>query len=130
MNLFKRCACADKGRCRHVFWFRFRLERQHYRESTLTANRHLADRVAQKRRLEIVEGHRGMKRIKPVPLSEHIKAYTAHTAKTNRSSYKDADVLDRLLDSVGDRFLTDISAFHIERWKRHRAEQVSKSTVN
>lgn len=130
MNLFKRCPCADRSRCRHPFWFRFRLERQHYRESTLTVNRQLADRVAQKRRIEIVEGHRGLTRIKPVPLSEHVKAYTAHTAKTNRSSYKDADVLSRLVESVGDRLLPEISAFHIERWKRERAEQVSKSTVN
>jgi hypothetical protein len=68
--------------------------------------------------------------IKPVKLSEHVKAYLAHTEKANRTSYKDASVLDRLLESIGDRLLSEISAFHIERWKTHRAAAVSKSTVN
>ena len=31
---------------------------------------------------------------------------------------------------IGDRLLSEISAFHIERWKTHRAAAVSKSTVN
>src|SRR5439155_21116999 len=58
------------------------------------------------------------------------KAYVAHTAKTNRSSDKDQAVLDRLVESVTDRPMTDISPFHIERWKRERADNVSQSTVN
>src|SRR4051794_8783818 len=130
MNLFKRCRCVDRTKCRHPFWFLFRLDRRRVRESTKTANRQLASRIAEKRHLEILsEGH-GFKRIKPVLLSKHIEAYTAHTTKANRTSYKDAAVLARLVASVGDRHLADVSAFHVERWKRQRAEQVGKSTVN
>ena len=55
--------------------------------------------------------------------SEHVKVYVAHTAKPNPSSYKDQAVLDRLLASVGDCFITEISLFHIERWKRERADE-------
>ncbi len=130
MNLYKRCKCSNPNKCGHPFWFRFRLAHQHVRESTRTANRQLAARVAEKRHLEIVAAGHGFKRIKPVLLSKHVTAYVAHTAKANRSSYKDAGVLARLVTSIGDRTLGDISAFHIERWKRDRAEQVGKSTVN
>jgi integrase len=65
-----------------------------------------------------------------VKLSAHVKTYLAHTAKTNRTSYKDEAVLERLVKSIGDRPITEVSPFHLERWKRERAEQVSRSTVN
>ena len=130
MNVYKRCGCPNPVKCRHPYWFRFRLERQHVRESTHTANRQLAERIAQKRRVEVLEDRRGLRKIKPVRLSKHIDAYVKHTAKTNRSSYKDQAVLDRLVESVGDRDLIDVSAFHLEKWKRERAEDVSLSTVN
>jgi len=39
-------------------------------------------------------------------------------------------VLDSLVASVGDRPIDGVSAFHVERWKQERAEDVSKSTVN
>ena len=39
-------------------------------------------------------------------------------------------MLDRLVSSVSDRLLTEVSPFHIERWKRERADKVSQSTVN
>jgi site-specific recombinase XerD len=56
--------------------------------------------------------------------------YVAHTAKSNATSYKDQAVLDSFIASVGDRTLDEVSAFHVERWKQERAEDVSKSTVN
>lgn len=130
MNLFKRCACADPSRCRHAYWFEFRLRHRHYRRSTRTANRQLADKIAVKHHAATLEGREGLSQPKPILLSEQLKAYVAHTAKTNRSGYKDQAVLDRLLASVGDRPITEISPFHIERWKRERADKVSRSTVN
>ena len=61
MNLFKRCHCADQAKCRHPFWFLFRLHLTRYRESTHTANQQLADRIAQKRRLEVLEQRHGFR---------------------------------------------------------------------
>ena len=130
MNLFKRCACADPAKCRHPFWFLFRLRRQRYEESTRTANRQLALSIAHKRRTAALETREGFRPVKPIRLAEHLTAYLAHTEKTNRSSNKDRPVLDRFAASVGDRLLTDVSAFHVERWKRERAGYVSQSTVN
>lgn len=130
MKLFKRCACAEPAKCRHAYHFRFKLYRRRHVGTTKTANYQLAERIASRYRNDVLEGRAGLKQPKPVLLSEHIKTYIAHTAKTNRSSNKDQRVLDRFAVSVGDRHLADISAFHIERWKRERAEEVSRSTVN
>jgi integrase len=130
MNLFKRCGCADVSKCRHAFWFLFRLHRQRFRESTHTANRTLAERIAQKRRIEVLTGKAGLRRAKPIRLSEHVKAYVQHTAKSNATSYKDRAVLDTFVASVGDRPIDEVSPFHVERWKQERAADVSKSTVN
>jgi integrase len=106
------------------------LRRQRYQESTRTANRRLALSIAHKRRTAALETREGFRPVKPIRLSAHVTAYLAHTEKTNRSSNKDRPVLDRFVASVGDRLLTDVSAFHIERWKRERAGLVSQSTVN
>jgi integrase len=130
MNVFKRCKCADPSRCRHPLWYAFKFRGQLYRRTTRTANRQLAERIGTKHRAAILEGREGLRSTKPVKLSAHVKAYTEHTAKSNRSSYKDVDVLNRLVESVGDRLITDVSPFHIERWKSQRAENVSRSTVN
>jgi hypothetical protein len=130
MNVFKRCRCANRTKCRHAFWYEFRLHRQHHRGSTRTADRALARRIAIKRHAAALEGREGLQRLKSIRLSEHVKAYVAHTAKSNRTSYKDRAVLDTLIASIGDRRLDEISPFHIERWKQERAAEVSKSTVN
>ena len=130
MNLFKRCACVNRAKCRHPFWYEFRLRRQHHRGSTRTANRALAQKIAIKRHVIALEQREGLHRIKPVRLSEHVKAYLGHTAKSNRTAYKDCAVLDTLITSIGDRPIDDVSPFHIERWKQERAADVSKSTVN
>src|SRR3954449_3497622 len=102
MTVFKRCHCADRAKCRHRFWFKFKLRGRQYRGSTRTANRQLADHIAAKRRLEALEAKEGWRSQKPVKLSTHVTTYVAHTAKTNRSSGKDRAVLDRFAASVGD----------------------------
>ena len=108
MNLFKRCDCPDPSRCRHPFWFLFRLHRQRYRESTHTANRALALRLAAKRHVAALEGKAGIRRPKPVRLSEHVTAYVKHTRKTNITSYKDRAVLNTFVASVGDRPIDEV----------------------
>jgi integrase len=96
-----------------------------------TANRNLAERIASKRRVAVLEGREGLRQPKPVKLSEHVKAYIEHTEQTNRSApAKDQRVLDSFVASVGDRLITEVSAFHVERWKQQRAAIVSRSSVN
>jgi hypothetical protein len=115
MTLYKRCHCDDRGKCRHPYWYVFKLRGRRHRGSTRTANHQLADRIAHKRRIEALEQREGFRTPKPVKLSEHIKAYVAFTEKTNTSSNKDQRVLDGFVASVGDRPITEVSAFHVER---------------
>jgi len=70
----------------------------------------------------VLEGKAGLRRQKPIRLTEHVKAYLLHTAKSNSTSYKDRAVLDTFVASVGDRPIDEVSPFHIERWKQERAE--------
>ena len=130
MNLFKRCPCPQPSQCDHPYWYRFRLHGEECRRSTRSANQTQAQRIAAVRQAAVLEGREGIRRDRGVKLSEHIKAYVAYTKKTNRTSYKDADVLARFLEVVSDRRLKEISPFHLERWKSSRAKDVSQSTVN
>lgn len=130
MNLYKRCRCSAPTKCRHPFWFRFRLHGDECRRSTKSANRNQAQRIAAVRQAAVLEGREGLRRAGGVKLSVHIKEYLAHTAKKNRTSGKDADVLARVLASIGDRRLREVSSFALERWKAARAKHVSQSTVN
>lgn len=131
MRLYKRCHCADRRRCQHAFHYHFKLHKQRFFGSTKTANRTLAERIASKRRVAVLEGREGLKQPTPIKLSVHVTAYVAHTVKANRSApAKDDRVLKAFLASVGDRLITEVSAFHIERWKQQRAEVVSRSSVN
>ncbi len=129
MNLFRRCSC--KGACVHSLWYRFRFLGREYRGSTHTDNRTLAQRIAAKRQVEILEGReRAPRPRKAVKLSEHVQEYTAWTAAQNRTSYKDPGVLSRLLRIVGNKPLDRIAPFDVERWKTARVQEVSRATVN
>lgn len=131
MKLFKPCACADRRRCRHPFWFRVQLLGRDYRRSTRTANRALAGRIAAKKYNLILEGREGLRRPKAPPLSKHVEAYGIWaTSNHPASASKDTRVLGQFLEAVGDKRLDQISVFDIERWKTQRAKEVSRSTVN
>ena len=128
MTLFKRCTC--QARCHHPLWYRFRFEGREHRGSTHTNNRTLAQRIAANRQVEVLQGRETRSRQKPTKLSVHIEAYTAWTAKNNRTSDKDPAVLKRFLDIVGDKRLDRIAPFDIERWRTARVKTVSRATVN
>ena len=131
MKLFKRCACNGDGRCEHPYWYRFWLHRREHRGSAHTANHELAKRIAIKRQNEALERREKLRKPKAIKLSEHVKAYADWAEKTNRSALrKDRRVLTQFVDTVGDRFLDEITAFHVERWKTLRAKEVAQSSVN
>ena len=88
MKVYKRCACPDPLGCRHRYWYAFKFRSQLYRRTTHTANRQLAERIATKHRAAVLESREGLRPIKPVKLTEHVKAYVAHTEKANRTGYK------------------------------------------
>lgn len=128
--LFKRCRCEDPSKCLHSYWYKFNVRGKHHRGTTKTANARLADRVATSRKAALIEEREGLTKIKPTRLSTQIDDYCEFTAKTNTTADKDRPVLERLQDVTGDRYLTEITGFQIETWKRDRSKEVSKSTVN
>ena len=130
MYLYKRCRCPKRPRCEHHYHYTFKLKGQRFPGCTSTANRALAERIAEQHREDKLKELEGFQTLKPILLSEHVKAYVAHTEKKNRSSYKDQAVLDRFIKTAGDNLTTFYTAFHIEKWMRERADEVSKSTVN
>ena len=131
MKLFKRCTCDGESRCEHPYWYRFWLHRREHRGSTHTANHDLARRIAIKRQNESLEMREKLRKPRAIKLSEHVKTYADWAEKTNRSALrKDRRVLRQFVATVGDRFLDEITAFHVERWKTLRAREVARSSVN
>jgi len=131
MKLFKRCTCDGDGRCVHPYWYRFWLHRREHRGSTHTPNHDLAKRIAIKRQNEALETREKLRKPKAIKLSEHVKTYADWAEKTNRSALrKDRRVLTQFVATIGDRFLDEITAFHVERWKTLRAKDVAQSSVN
>ena len=115
----------NSERRKHLF-----LHGREYRGSTRTGNRTLATRIAEKRKVEVLEGRTGLRRRSVPKLSKFIPEYTEWTAKTNRTACKDAGVLAGFVASVGDQRLDEVSPFHIERWKTLRVKEVQPATVN
>ena len=130
MKLLKRCRCTARQRCSHPYWFRFFLHAREFRGSTRTGNRTLATRIAEKRKVAVLEGRTGLRRRRVPRLSKFILEYTEWTAKTNRTAYKDAGVLAGFVALVSDQRLDEVSPFHIERWKTLRSKDVKPATVN
>lgn len=128
--LYKRCACEDASKCLHPYWYKFQVNGQLHARSSKTANLRLATRAETNKKSAVFEDREGIKKPKPVRLSAHIDTYIEHTKLTNVTSYKDRGVLDRVEKIIGDRPLSDVTAFQIEKWKSTRANQVQKSTVN
>lgn len=127
-SLSKRCDCD--GPCPHPWWYRFQLHRRVYRGSTHTANRQLAQRIADKQATKALERQHGFASIQSPLFSKHIAAYCEWSESANATAYKDRDVLDRVQAITGDRRLNEITPFQIERWKTSRAKDVKQSTVN
>jgi integrase len=133
MNLFKRCPCPPDAKCSHPWWFEFRHDGRRYRSSTQHTNKTKAERVAQKRYEDAVDGRFEVKIKAASPtftefLPDYLEwAKNDHPATAER---KDTRVLGTLRDVVGDKALDKITPFDIERWRSVRARKVSRSTVN
>jgi hypothetical protein len=54
MNIYKRCECAQHCQC--AYWYRFRLSGREHRGTTRTGNRQQADRIANRRYNDALEG--------------------------------------------------------------------------
>lgn len=127
MNLYKRCDCGQHCQC--PYWYRFRLNAREHRGSTRTGNRNIAQRIANTRYNDALEG-RPARRRSTVKLSALIRSYLAHVEKEHRTAKKAERVLKQFSEFIGDRCAADISVFQVEKWKLARAKVVQQATVN
>lgn len=131
MKVDKRCACVDPAKCKHSFEYDFTLHGDRFHKSTRTANRQLAERIADRAKNAALEQKAGI--AKPIVycrLSVLIKDYTALCEEQHATSNKDVRVLADFLASVGDRPINEVTAFAIDKWRLKRAKQVAQSTVD
>lgn len=128
--LYKQCRCDSKSTCRHFWHFEFECFTRRFRASTKTTNRRVAERIELKARTAAIDQRYDLEMPKAQRLSVHVTRYLEHTAAVNVTSYKDEGVLTRLKTLVGDKWLTEIKSFDIERYKTARIKDVAKSTVN
>ena len=95
MNLFKRCPCPQPSQCDHPSTGTDSDSTAKNAGAVPAARTRPSPAIAAVRQAAVLEGREGIRRDRGVKLSEHIKAYVAYTTKTNRTSYKDEDVLAR-----------------------------------
>jgi hypothetical protein len=65
-----------------------------------------------------------------VTFSALITSYLAHIEKEQRTVDKAKRVLAQVLAVIGNRSVSDISPFQIEKWRLARVQDVDQSTVN
>jgi integrase len=101
------------------------------RESTKTNNKKIADRIASKKELEVLEQTKlGITPIKPVLLSKFIKEYLeiSKANKVNSTYTIDKIALEKLVEIITDRNLHEIREEHIEKYKAERLNQKAKNS--
>jgi integrase len=128
--LCKRCACADKSRCLHPYWYEFTIRGKRYKKTTSTKDKRLAGQLESQERAKVLERRAGLAEPDLVLLKTHVDDYLKYTAQHNSTSYKDTIVLANFLEVVGNQPLPDVTAFQIQKWMIKRANVVSRSTVN
>jgi len=91
----------------------------------------LARRIFVARHAAVLEGGEGLARpVRSPLLSDFVTDYLAAAEEEHVTYNKDTRVLAQFQRFIGDRRLTDISQFAIEKWKISRAKEVAQSTVN
>jgi len=96
-------------------------------------NRKLAERVLQKRKVQITEGKFfEIERTKKVKLADLSKTFLESYSKPNKASWRDDEIhLRRFCAFFGNVCIDEITPLRVEEFKRWRLEQeVTPSTVN
>jgi len=93
--------------------------------------RALAREALRAREGEIAQGRFSLEKVrKPHPISELIERYHKHAESYKASYSRERYALDGFKKYFSGRYLSDITPWVIEKWKREREKQVEKSTVN
>jgi len=93
--------------------------------------REMAKAALKAREGEITQGRFNLEKVrKPHPVSELIDRYHKHAESYKASYSREKYNLERLKKVFGSLYLSDITPWSIEKWKRDRAKEVKHPTVN
>jgi integrase len=125
MRLFKRGA---------VYWYEFRFQNQRFRETTKSANKEAAERIAQERRRKLELGRAGLEKVKK-PLLFSVAArqwFDEKKADWSPNSQRIEEYnLNHLLPHFGKLLLREITPATINLYKGKRTgEKASPKTIN
>lgn len=116
-----------------TWWMRYSVNGQRYFETCKTRNKTLAETIAKKRHVEIVEGCFLNKRKDPKILFKDFSQqyYERHALQRNRRPDRAKSILKRLVQVFGKKLLSEVKRADIDLYIADRLKQgVEKSTVN
>ena len=94
-------------------------------------NRDLAREALKAREGEVAQGRFNLEKVrKPHPISELLERYHKHAASCKASHSREKYVLEGFKKYFSGRYLSDVTIWAVEKWKRERAQQVAKTMVN
>jgi len=93
--------------------------------------RELAKEALKARLGEIAQARFNLEKVrKPQPISELVERYHKFAASYKASYHREKYAIDNIKDYFKGRYLSDITIWSIEKWKRDRAREVAHATVN
>src|SRR5262245_14973538 len=93
--------------------------------------RELAREALKAREGEIAQGRFNLEKAKkPHPITELLQRYHKHAESYKASYGREKYVLDGFKHYFTGRYLSDVTSWSVEKWKREREKQVAKPTVN
>jgi len=93
--------------------------------------RDLAREALKAREGEIAQGRFNLEKVrKPHPITELLQRYHKHAESYKASYGREKYALEGIKKYFVGRYLSDVSTWGVEKWKRERGQQVAKSTVN
>jgi len=93
--------------------------------------RELAKKALNARLGEIAQARFNLEKVKkPHLLSELVERYHKHAASYKLSYHRERYAIDAIKDYFKGRYVSDITTWAIEKWKRDRAREVVPATVN
>jgi len=112
-------------------WFiDYRVQGRRRREK-IGASKRLAETVLAKRHAEIAEGKfLDRKKIPRVRFEDYAVDYLEYSEANKRNFSRERYTIRHLLKAFGNRWLSDITVWHVERYKAHRRLLVAPATVN
>ena len=93
--------------------------------------RELAREALKAREGEIAQGRFNLEKAKkPHPIAELLQRYHKHAESYKASYSRERYALEGFAKYFAGRYLSDITTWGVEKWKRDREKQVQRSTVN